>query len=119
MKRDDFLGSFMGNPARAKLLRVLLFNMNEPMTAFVAAKRAGISPKAALKEMKKLADWGIVKKGRLISITLPRTKRTVTGKIKMDTWAINQNFKHLRGLSLFIHEVAPLRYDTIVGALKR
>lgn len=119
MKRDEFLGAFMGNPARAKLLRVMLLNQEEPMTATAAGKRAGVKTDIALKEMKKLADWGIVKKGRMVTITLGKSQRKASQKTKVDTWSVNQNFKHLRALSIFVHDVAPVRYDAIVGALKK
>lgn len=119
MRKDDFLGAFVGNPARAKLLRVLLFNPNEPMSPMILAKRAGLSQVAVKREVKKLADWGLIKKGKVVTITLPRTKRTVSGKLKMDTWVVNPAFKHLRALSSFVHEVAPLRYDSIVETLRR
>jgi hypothetical protein len=119
MKRDEFLGAFMANPGRAKLLRMMLLNHEEPMTAAVAAKRAGIKPDVALREMKKLATWGIVKKGRMVTIKIASGKGKAMGKTKVDTWSINQQFKHLRALSIFVHDIAPVRYDSIVGALKK
>jgi hypothetical protein len=119
MKRDEFLGAFMGNPARAKLLRVMLLNQAEPMTSVAAGKRAGIRPDVAAKEMRKLADWGIVKKGRVVTIKIAKGARKASSKTKVDTWSVNQSFRHLRALSIFVHDVAPVRYDSIVGALKK
>jgi hypothetical protein len=119
MKRDEFLGAFMSNPARAKLLRVMLLNQSEPMTAGMAGKRAGVKPDVALREMKKLATWGILKRGRMVTIRIANGKSKASGKTKVDTWAVNQNFRHLRALSIFVHDVAPVRYDSIVGALKK
>jgi len=119
MKKDDFLGTFMGNPARAKVLRILLLNPDEPMSPVVLAKRAGVSAQVAKRELKRLADWGIAKKGKMVTITLPKSKRKVAGKLKMDTWTVNLNYEHLRALTAFVHEVAPLRYDSIVSVLKK
>jgi len=119
MGKDDFLGEFMGNPARARILRVFMFNPNESFTLPVLAKRAGVSLKAATREAKKLVDWGVVKKGKTVSIVVGNTKRVIKGKQKIDTWMVNTDWKHVRALSSFVHEISPVRYAAIVGALKR
>lgn len=119
MAKDDFLGEFMSNPARARILRVFMFNPNESFTLPVLAKRAGVSLKAATREAKKLVDWGVVKRGKTVSITIGKAKRVVKGKQKIDTWAVNMEWKHLRALSSFVHEISPVRYAAIIGALKR
>lgn len=119
MAKDDFLGEFMGNPARARILRVFMFNPNESFTLPVLAKRAGVSLKATTREAKKLAEWGAVKKGKTVSIVIGNTKRVIKGKQRVDTWMVNTDWKHARALSSFVHEVSPVRYAAIVGALKR
>jgi DNA-binding Lrp family transcriptional regulator len=118
--KDDFLPAFLGNKNRARILRVFVFNANEVMTIADIAKRSGVAPKAALKEVKSLVTLGAVKPSRAVSITLAnKSKRTVKGNTKVAAWATNNDFKHLRAISSFIHEVSPVRYDNIVGALKR
>lgn len=119
MAKDELLGEFMGNPARARILRVFMFNPSESFTLPVLAKRSGVSLKTTVREAKKLADWGVVKKGKTVSITVGNTKRVIKGKQKIDTWAVNMEWKHLRALSSFVHEISPVRYSAIVGALKR
>lgn len=117
--KDDFLGTFIGSQPRSKILRVFIFNQNEPFTIKLAAKRAGVSVVSAEKEVKALARMGVLKKGR-VSIKLANgSKREVKGSQKTATWIVNQNFKHLRAISGFVHEVSPIRFDTIVGALRR
>lgn len=118
--KDDFLGTFIGSQPRSKVLRVFIFNQTEPFAIHVAAKRAGVSLTSAAKEVKVLEKMGIIKRGRHISIRLANgTKREVRGTSKIPTWVINQDFKHLRAISGFVHEVSPIRFDTIVGALRR
>ncbi len=118
--KDDFLPEFLGNKNRARILRVFVFNANDIMTIADIAKRSGVSPKAALKEVKSLVKLGAVKPSRAVSITLAnKSKRTVKGNAKVAAWTANNEFKHLRAISSFIHEVSPVRYDNIVGALKR
>ena len=116
---DDFLTKFIGNPARARILRVFIFNQGESFTQSLAAKRAAVSAASAAKEIKILEQWGILKKAKF-SITLSNgTKRTVVGNQKESAWAIDPSFKHLRALSMFIHEVSPVHYESIVAALRR
>ncbi len=118
--KDDFLGTFIGSQPRSKILRVFIFNQTEPFTAQLAAKRAGVTVASAEKEIKTLEKIGVIKRSKTISIKLANgSKREVQGKGKLKTWIIDQNFKHLRAISGFVHEVSPIRFDTIVGALRR
>lgn len=118
--KDDFLGTFIGSQSRSKILRVFIFNQNEQFTAPVAAKRAGVSLMSAEKEIKTLEKMGVIKRTRQIAIRLANgSKRQVHRRTKIWSWKVNQDFKHLRAISGFVHEVSPIRYDTIVGALRR
>lgn len=118
--KDDFLGTFIGSQSRSKILRVFIFNQNEPFTIKLAAKRVGVAVPTAQKEIKALEKMGILKRGRLVSITLANgTQREVAQKTKLPTWVLNQDCKHLRAISGFVHEVSPIRFDTIVGALRK
>lgn len=109
--KTDFLTAFTGSKSRARLLRVFLFNQADSMTAKEAGKRAGVSAQAAGREIAALEKLGIVKK----------TKGSARkGTKKADVlWSANLDFVHLRPLSAFVHEVSPIRYDNIVGALKK
>lgn len=118
--KDDFLPEFLGNKNRSRVIRVFVFNPNDVMTLSDIVKRSGVSAKPALKEVKALIKLGLVKPSRSVSITLAnKSKRTVKGASKVAAWATNGDFKHLRAVSSFIHEVSPVHYDNIVGALKR
>jgi hypothetical protein len=117
---DDFLTGFMGgNQARARLLRVFVFDPERPYPIKDVAKRAGISAQAAARELKVLEKWGVVKKGKQMSITLANgTAREVQAKVKVDAWALDPEFKHSRAISSFVHEISPMRYESVVTALK-
>lgn len=81
------------------------------MTTREASRRAGVSTKAAESEIAALAKLGVVKKTR---------GSARKGIKKADTlWEANPDFTHLRPLAAFVHEVSPIRYDNIVGALKK
>lgn len=118
--KDDFLSQILGSRERAQLLRVFLFNPAEMLTSQQAAKRAGISTRTATKEIRVLEKMGIIKKGRMMSITLNNgSKRIVHGHSRIPTWIADQEFKQLRAVSSFVHEVSPVRYENIVGALRK
>lgn len=123
---EDFLGTFLGNQARAKLARVFVFNELDPQTLKNATKHSGLSIQAVAREIKALEKIGIIKK---VANTVKKTRQT--GKKKLakrprpnggakqeSAWILNAEFKHLRALSLFIHEVSPPRYGNIVATLK-
>jgi len=117
--KDDFLGTFIGSQPRSKILRVFVFNQGEPFTAALAARRAGVSLVNATKEIQGLERMGILKKGKTLSILVAGGQKEVKAKQKVPTWIVDAGFRHLRAVSGFVHEVSPIRYDTIVGALKR
>ncbi|HTR18428.1 MAG TPA: hypothetical protein VMH91_00390 [Candidatus Paceibacterota bacterium] len=118
--RGDFLPEFMGgNQARARLLRVFVFDPERSYLLKDAAKRAGISPQVAAREIGVLEKWGVVKKGKLVSVVLGNgTARKVNAKTKVETWSLDPDFKHRRALSAFVHEISPMRYENVVEALR-
>lgn len=126
--KDDFLSSFIGSRDRAQLLRAFLFNQSEIFTIAEAAKRAGISVRAAEREAKALAKLGLVKKGRSVLVRTVSTKpakggKKDAGKRAMQkvtiAWGVNLEHKQLRALSNFVQDVSPIHYENIVGALKK
>ena len=122
-KRNDFFGNFIGSKDRAQLLRVFIFNQTEIFTAAAIAKRAGLSPQAVGREIKKLEELGIVKKGRPAAGRIMKMAIVKTASKKkperVDTWYVNPDFKHLRAVSSFVHEISPVRYDSIIDVLKK
>jgi len=42
----------------------------------------------------------------------------VSGKQKEASWAADQTFSHASALSKFVHEVSPVRYNSVVAGLK-
>ncbi|MBV9159633.1 MAG: hypothetical protein JO019_03505 [Candidatus Kaiserbacteria bacterium] len=118
--KEDFLGSFIGSGTRAQLMRVFIFNPSEVLSLSGITKRAGVSSQAAAREVRVLERLGVVRRGKSFAIQLSNgTKRMVQGKQREDLWTLNKDFKHLRPLSSFVHETSPVKYDNIVGALRR
>ncbi len=117
--KGDFLSILMGNPTRATVLRMFVFNQSQLFALGMVAKRTELTPQAATKEIKLLEQWGVIKKGKL-SITLGKgAKRLVEGKQKEQTWTMDHGFKHVAALSKFVHEVSPVEYGNVLEVLKR
>ena len=121
---EDFLSTFLGNQPRAKLTRVFVFSESDTLTLKNAAKHSGISTQAAPREIKTLEKLGIIKKVK-DSNNKPkkgrkkvRSKKAVGATKQEALWVLNAEFKHLRALSSFIHEVSPPRYGNILATLK-
>jgi len=124
---NDFLSTVLGEAARAKTLRVFIFNESRMFTALEAAKRAGISSRDAARQIEVLEAWRVIKKLKNTeqpAVAKP-SARLKTGRrirAKRETaymWTLNTDFQHLRSLSLFVHEVSPVKHEKIVTALKR
>jgi len=120
MKTKDFLADFIGDTARARLLRIYIFNENESFTVAEASKRAGISTTVAARALKELEQLGLLlkaKKIRMPSLQNGKLVKSARSKSEM-VWSLNPSFVHLRAVSAFVHEASPARYDTITTALK-
>lgn len=116
---EDFLGTFIGNLPRARVLRAFIFNQSELFTLSQAAKRAGVSAKAAEKEVRALEQMGLLKKGKAAIVKTVHARGGKVRSAKQDVaWMFDQESKYARAVSMFIHEVSPVHYKTIVEALK-
>lgn len=124
----DFLSQLLGNPIRARALRVLISNKDEEMTASQVAKRSAGGVPSILRELQKLKALGIVK--RIRGAVIVQKKAAKKGKKKKgkamrvvkkrmeDKWALDHTFRHLRALSMFVHEVSPSHFRDVERALK-
>ena len=120
MAADDFLSKFIGNPIRAKILRVFVFGQNQSFTIAQTARRAGISPRNAKREIRFLEELHILKRSKLTITLANASKRSVAaGNQKEKSWTMNMEFRHALPLSKFVHEISPVHYSTVVTSLKR
>ncbi len=118
---EDFLGTLMGNPARARLLRIFIFDQASAFSLGQAAKRAGTSQRIATREIRALEKLGIIRKGR--SVPAPKSAWKVTKKKKVKktepTWTANPTAKNFNAISKLVHEVSPVRYTNVLEALRK
>ena len=115
---EDFLAKLLGNTVRAKVLRVFSFNPEQVFTLRLTARRAGVSKRVAMKEIRALAALNILRRGKL-SIVTKAGKKVTSKKQKEPTWLMNPEFRHASAISKFVHEVSPIHQKTIEGTLKR
>lgn len=124
MKQQDFLEFLTGSPARARLLRTFVLNPNDSFSLDLLAKRAKASPAAIARELKALDAAGVTKSVKHQVPVLAKSqagkgsKKQAAKKVEL-MWQSNLEFRYARALSVFVHEVAPVRYDDIVEGLKR
>jgi len=120
--KEDFLALFVDSSALARVMRVFIFDQSSVFTMVQVSKRAGVSLAMAKLEVKVLTNLGIIK-GRSIEIIddqSPKKKPAKKSARKLEkVWFVDPNFKHLRALSSFVHEVSPAQYDVVLDALKR
>lgn len=120
--KEDFLALFIDSSALARVLRVFIFDQSSVFTAAQVSKRAGVSLAMAQLEIKVLTKLGVIK-GRSIAHVADPEKKPKSGKKLVrkfeKVWFVDPNFKHLRALSAFVHEVSPAQYDVVLDALKR
>jgi hypothetical protein len=121
--QQDFLSVIMGNPARARLLRVFIFNQSEPMTIEQAGKRAGVTIPNAKREITGLERIGIIKRTKNVQIKLLNgqlKKGKRTGKaLAQPGWILDIEHEHVGALTLFVGEVSPVKHGNIMSVLKR
>lgn len=114
---DDFLGTLLGNPNRARLLRVFVLNQPQVFTVVQAGKRAGVTAAVLAREIQALAKLGVIKKAKF-SIQIGKERKIVAGKQKDEAWTLDPRFKYAPALSKFVHEVSPIQHKMIIDALK-
>ena len=121
---DELLSRLIGSQKRARILRIFIFNPADLFTIRLLTKRAGMGPEAIAREIRFLEQAGIIKRGR--SLPAPerawkqtRERKKKGGGKKEKAWILNPKFKFLRALSMFVHEISPVHYRSIVTALQK
>lgn len=112
---SDFLANFLGNPARARVLRAIL--TGTPMSLKELAKLAGVQAPLLQKELHALEKLGLAKK------TLRKAEIVVGGKtgkkaITQDLWIPNTESSYLRAVTALVQETSPSEYKHVEKILK-
>lgn len=116
---------FVNSMGFARVLRAFVFDPSAVFTIAQVTKRSGISPATAQLEIKELERLGIIKGRSIVFPSQPAPTKSKSSKKKRPSrksekvWFLDPNFKHVRALSAFVHEVSPAQYEVVLDTLKR
>lgn len=114
-KTTDFLETLLGNPARAKILRLFVLNDTMLFAPAEIAKRAGVSTRVSDKEITALKKMGIVKK----EMAHVGKGASAAAKKRAIRYGADPMCKHFSALATFIHEVSPEEFNDVEQSLRR
>src|SRR5271165_345130 len=99
MKQKDFLSDFIGSQARARLLRIFMFNETESFSQALVAKRAGITTQVAKRAMHELEQQGIITKSKHMPMPVLQNGKLIKKQSLQKSeivWTVNMEFEHYR-----------------------
>ncbi len=99
----DQLAKLFGTPARLKLLRLFLFNVNEPFSALEVETRTRVGKDSVHKELALLVAAGILRKR----------------PGKEAHYVVNENFEYLAALEAFIRATTAVQPAEILARLRK
>ena len=105
MPRMDFLSGFLGSSARAKALRLFVFNAEGVFTSAEVGQRAQLTRAAAQKEVNFLKRLGIIKQAR--------SKSGQPNRYQLDT-----DNAHLPALTAFLRDVSGIDHGEFTARLR-
>ena len=111
---SDFLADFLRNSSQAKVLRVLVPSEAKELTTSQIAKRAGVSPQLATREIKALTKLEIAKKVKASAEKGKKSKQ----KDRSEYWVLNRDFKYLRALAEFVQQTSSAQFKNVEQALR-
>lgn len=106
----DFLAQFLGNPARARVLRILVSGGSG--NAQELAKLASVSSATFKKEASELEKLKLMKRSKR-----PRTDAHQKGKTE-EIWQLDTSSPYIRTLSALVKETSPSEYAHVEKVLK-
>jgi hypothetical protein len=117
--KKDFLGNLLDSPARAKIVRLFVFNQEECYTVDEISKKAQSTKTIVQKELKQLEKAGLIKKKLCIKdVTQGRGKKKLLKKKKMTGWTVQERSPYLQALVVFMRAVAPDVRDGVAGKIQ-
>ncbi len=119
------LSKLFGSEAKVKLMRLFLFNPDQPFSPSDIAARAKVSLPGVRHEVARLKKIGMIK-GRRFSHLVPvkRGKKIVMNRKKEGGWILNSGFPYLPALrnllinTVLLHNSEIIRKLNVVGRIK-
>ena len=104
---------FVGSPARAKVLRLFLFNTDENFTSGEVAKRAQVTKPVAQKEINFLKRLAVIK-----GMEVRRVNEKTGSAKKVSGFELNTASQHLRMLQIFVRDTSAVEQEMITSRLR-
>lgn len=110
---SDFLANFLGNPARARVLRAVVSGSATSIPDL--AKLAGVTPLVLRRELAVIEKLGIVR----MLMKRPEMGDNSKKKAKpMELWIPNTDSQYYRAVSSFVQETSPSEFKRVEKALR-
>ncbi len=115
---SDFLSKLLDSNERARVIRTLISHDTQPLAIGEISKRAGVTPRVALRELKALAGMNLlIRSKRMVVQTGSARGKKKISKAE-ECWILDKESRQVKALSLFVHEVSPTQFLEVERALK-
>lgn len=118
MKQKDFFSELLGNPVRARILRLFCATPTGCFTTDDVVRRTQSKKQNVTREIKTLLALGLIKKGICMRSVLNAKKKGETKSKKMQGWVASVTSEHFKTLSAFVRDTQPPTEDSVLGKLK-
>ena len=109
-KAHDFLEGILGNPSRAKIIRLFVLHQKETFTPSEVARRAKVGAHSVNTEVESLRSLGFLREEK---------GQGSTARTKISYYSLNPDCKQLNAVTTFVHAVSPAQYNDVESALRR
>ncbi len=114
----DILAKLFGSEAKVKIMRLFLFNSDQPFSPADIASRAKVSLPVVRHEVGILRKMAMIKGKRFIrSVSVRRGKKTVIKRKKEGGWLLNPNFPYLPAIRNLLINTVLVKHSDIIRRL--
>ncbi len=114
----DILAKLFGSEAKVKIMRLFLFNPDQPFGRFDIAGRAKVSLPVVRHEIARLRKMGMIKGKRfVVTTTVKRGKKTVLKRKKEGGWILNPAFPYLPAIGNLLINTVLIKHADILRRL--
>ena len=114
----DILAKLFGSEAKVKIMRLFLFNPDQPFSRKDISARAKVSLPVVRHEMARLRKMGLIKGKRFVlSVPVKRGKKTIMKKKKEGGWILNQAFPYLPAIRNLLIDTVLIKHADILRRL--
>ena len=114
----DVLAKLFGSEAKVKIMRLFLFNPDQPFSRSGISTRAKVSLPVVRHETTRLRKMGMIKGKRfVVTSTVKRGKKIVLKKKKQGGWMLNATFPYLPAIRNLLIDTVLVKNSDILRRL--